>query len=89
VSAGVEAQTKTVWRQANRFNLPRLLFLNKMDKRNADIDGSLTSIRNDLGTTPLLIQHNLGTGSSFTGTFIILNQTAACRVNLFSPMLSL
>ncbi|KAF6023625.1 GFM2 [Bugula neritina] len=67
VSAGVEAQTKTVWRQANRFNLPRLLFLNKMDKRNADIDGSLTSIRNDLGTTPLLIQHNLGTGSSFTG----------------------
>ncbi len=44
-SAGVEAQTLTVWRQAVKYSVPRIAFLNKMDKGNADFEGSLKSIR--------------------------------------------
>ncbi|XP_067935951.1 ribosome-releasing factor 2, mitochondrial-like isoform X2 [Watersipora subatra] len=66
-SAGVEAQTKTVWRQANHFSLPRLIFLNKMDKKGADVAESLKSIKKDLAVTPLLTQCALGTESDLEG----------------------
>eukprot|EP00057_Strongylocentrotus_purpuratus_P021238 XP_011675712.1 PREDICTED: ribosome-releasing factor 2, mitochondrial [Strongylocentrotus purpuratus] len=55
-SAGVEAQTLTVWDQANRHTIPRIGFLNKMDKPAANIDMCLSSIRDKLNTTPLLLQ---------------------------------
>lgn len=67
VAAGVEAQTKTVWRQANKFNLPRIIFLNKMDKLGANVEQSLESIRTDLGVVPLLTQYNLGVEKDFEG----------------------
>src|SRR5688572_19608230 len=46
---GVEPQSETVWRQANRYNVPRICFLNKMDKAGADFDRSVESIRTRLG----------------------------------------
>lgn len=66
-SAGVEAQTKTVWKQANRFSLPRLVYLNKMDKRGADVDMSVKTIQTDLQTKPLLTQLNIGVEKDFEG----------------------
>ena len=55
-SAGVEAQTMTVWRQAQKKRLPCIAFVNKMDKINADLDMTLESMRTKLGLEPLLIQ---------------------------------
>lgn len=66
-SSGVEAQTKTVWRQANNFHLPRIIYLNKMDKRGADVDGSLESIRTQLGVSPLLVHCAIGLERDFEG----------------------
>lgn len=55
-SAGVEAQTVTVWNQADRHRLPRVVFVNKMDKENADFEGCLQDLRKKLGVMPLPIQ---------------------------------
>ena len=57
-SAGVEAQTLTVWRQANKMQTPCIAFVNKMDKNNADLAMSLDSIRKKLGMEPILLQVN-------------------------------
>lgn len=73
-AAGVEAQTKTVWRQANRFNLPRIVFLNKMDKLGADVQMSVDSIRSEFAVTPLLTQLNLGVEKDFEGITLLLNR---------------
>lgn len=70
-SAGVEAQTKTVWMQANKFNISRLIFLNKMDKRGADIKQCLESIKSELGVAPLLTQLNIGLEQDFTGVLLL------------------
>lgn len=67
VCAGVEAQTKTVWRQADKFNLPRLVYLNKMDRKGADVHNALRSMADELGIMPLLIQHHIGIESNFEG----------------------
>lgn len=50
---GVEPQTETVWRQANKFNVPRVIFINKMDKPGADFDRALETVRKRLGETPV------------------------------------
>ena len=71
-SAGVEAQTITVWRQASKYCVPRIAFLNKMDKPNADFEASLESIRTRLGSEPLLIQRPIGSGKSFRGIIDIV-----------------
>ncbi|KAK3876216.1 hypothetical protein Pcinc_018969 [Petrolisthes cinctipes] len=71
-SAGVEAQTVTVWRQADRYNVPRLVYLNKMDRPGASVDLCLTSVRHKLASTPLLLQLPLGTGKDFTGVLDLL-----------------
>ena len=55
-SAGVEAQTMTVWRQAQRHKIPCIAFINKMDKANADLEMTKDSIRRKLGLEPLLVQ---------------------------------
>ena len=71
-SAGVEAQTLTVWRQASKYSVPRIAFLNKMDKPNADFEASLESIRTKLGCEPLLIQRPIGSGREFRGIIDIV-----------------
>ncbi|QOJ16625.1 MAG: elongation factor G [Phycisphaeraceae bacterium] len=64
---GVEAQSETVWRQANRYNVPRICFINKMDKLGADFEFSFNSIRERLGANAIAVQIPIGSGDSFEG----------------------
>ncbi|XP_056314035.1 ribosome-releasing factor 2, mitochondrial [Danio aesculapii] len=66
-SAGVEAQTMTVWRQAEKHNIPCICFLNKMDKPAASLRYSIDSIKAKLKANPVLLQIPVGSGKSFTG----------------------
>ncbi|XP_033861987.3 ribosome-releasing factor 2, mitochondrial isoform X1 [Acipenser ruthenus] len=66
-SAGVEAQTLTVWRQADKHHVPRICFLNKMDKPGASFVYSIESIRQKLKVKPLPLQIPIGTGKAFEG----------------------
>lgn len=66
-SAGVEAQTMTVWRQAEKHQIPCVCFLNKMDKPAASLRYSLDSIKAKLKANPVLLQIPIGSGKSFTG----------------------
>src|SRR6202140_456909 len=65
--AGVEPQSETVWRQADRYGVPRIAFINKMDRIGADFYGSLDSIRTRLGARAVPIQLPIGSEDSFTG----------------------
>jgi elongation factor G len=64
---GVEPQTETVWRQADRYGVPRIIFVNKMDRVGADFDMCLKMVRERLGTKAVPIQLPLGSGELFTG----------------------
>ncbi|KAM9441483.1 ribosome-releasing factor 2, mitochondrial [Clarias gariepinus] len=66
-SAGVEAQTMTVWRQAEKHNIPCICFLNKMDKPAASISYSVESIKTKLKANPILLQLPVGSGKGFVG----------------------
>ncbi|MGV8928288.1 MAG: elongation factor G [Brevundimonas sp.] len=66
-NAGVEPQTETVWRQADKYRVPRIVFVNKMDKIGADFDASVQSIRDRLGAKAVPIQFPIGSESSLTG----------------------
>ncbi len=74
--AGVEPQSETVWRQADRYGVPRIAFINKMDRIGADFYGSLNSIRTRLGARAVPIQLPLGTESSFQGYVDLLSKEA-------------
>src|SRR4051812_40941375 len=65
--AGVEPQTETVWRQADRYGVPRLIFSNKMDRVGADFDRCMTMIRARLTKHAFPIQLPVGSGELFTG----------------------
>ncbi|XP_018528475.1 ribosome-releasing factor 2, mitochondrial [Lates calcarifer] len=71
-SAGVEAQTLTVWRQAEKHHVPCVCFLNKMDKPAAKLSFSIESIRQKLKANPVLLQIPLGSGKNFTGVVDLL-----------------
>ncbi|KAK3508725.1 hypothetical protein QTP70_004275 [Hemibagrus guttatus] len=66
-SAGVEAQTMTVWRQAEKHNIPCVCFLNKMDKPGASMTYSVESIKTKLKANPILLQLPVGSGKGFMG----------------------
>ncbi|KAM6304187.1 ribosome-releasing factor 2, mitochondrial isoform 3-T8 [Podargus strigoides] len=66
-SAGVEAQTLTVWRQADKHQIPRICFLNKMDKNRASFSYAVESIKQKLETKPLLLQLPIGEAKTFRG----------------------
>uniref|UniRef100_A0A8C0V8R0 Ribosome-releasing factor 2, mitochondrial n=1 Tax=Cyanistes caeruleus TaxID=156563 RepID=A0A8C0V8R0_CYACU len=66
-SAGVEAQTLTVWRQADKYQIPRICFLNKMDKNRASFTYAVESIKQKLKTKPLLLQLPIGEAKTFRG----------------------
>jgi elongation factor G len=74
--AGVEPQSETVWRQANRYRVPRICFLNKMDKAGADFDGAVESIRTRLGAKAFPIQYPIGAEQDFTGIVDVLENVA-------------
>jgi len=64
---GVEAQSETVWRQADRYNVPRICFINKMDKMGADFDFSFKSIGERLGANAVAMQIPIGASDTFEG----------------------
>src|SRR2546426_2873262 len=64
---GVEPQTETVWRQADRYHVPRIIFVNKMDRVGADFDMCLKMVRERLGAKAVPIHVPLGSGELFTG----------------------
>lgn len=65
---GVEPQSETVWRQADKYNVPRIAFMNKMDRIGADFYGSVQSIIDRLGATPVPIQIPIGREAEFRGS---------------------
>ncbi len=73
---GVEAQSETVWRQADRYRVPRLCFINKMDKLGADFEFSFDTIRKRLGANPIAVQYPIGAGQSLEGIIDLLTMRA-------------
>jgi len=67
--SGVEPQSETVWRQSEAYAVPKLAFVNKMDRLGADFDNVLDSMVNKLGANPLAIQYPDGAGQEFDGVF--------------------
>jgi len=74
--AGVEPQSETVWRQANKYSVPRICFVNKMDRIGADFWRCVDMIRERLGAVPLPIQIPVGRESDFKGFVDLINQQA-------------
>jgi elongation factor G len=74
--AGVEPQSETVWRQADRYNVPRICFVNKMDRVGADFWGTVDQIKERLGAQPLPIQLPIGKESGFAGMVDLLTMEA-------------
>jgi elongation factor G len=73
---GVEPQSETVWRQADRYGVPRICFINKMDRVGASFDRSVESIRTRLGANPVPIQFPIGEEASFRGVVDLLADRA-------------
>ncbi|MFB7083745.1 elongation factor G [Streptomyces sp. NPDC056308] len=74
--AGVEPQSETVWRQADRHGVPRIAFVNKLDRAGADLDTAVASIRERLHTVPLAVQMPIGKEDGFTGVVDLLHMRA-------------
>jgi len=74
--AGVEAQSEAVWRQADRYKVPRICFINKMDRIGASFDRSLATIKERLEAKPLPIQLPLGSEASFDGVVDLIENKA-------------
>ncbi len=75
-SSGVEPQSETVWRQANRYEVPRIVFVNKMDRAGADFDRVVDQIKDRLGANIVPIQYNIGTEEDFKGVIDLINMRA-------------
>ncbi|MEG8099344.1 elongation factor G [Candidatus Liberibacter brunswickensis] len=80
-NAGVEPQTETVWRQANKYSTPRIIFCNKMDKMGADFYRSVEMISSRLGANPLVIQLPIGSESEFQGVIDLVEMKAVLWKN--------
>ncbi|MER6208578.1 elongation factor G [Streptomyces sp. NPDC001642] len=74
--AGVEPQSESVWRQADRYGVPRIAFVNKLDRTGADLDTAVASIRERLHPAPLVVQLPIGTEAGFTGVVDLLRMRA-------------
>ena len=75
-SSGVEPQSETVWRQANKYEVPRIVFVNKMDRAGADFDRVVGQIRKRLGATCVPIQLNMGAEEEFKGVIDLIKMKA-------------
>jgi elongation factor G len=73
---GVEPQSETVWRQADKYNVPRICFVNKMDKLGADFYFTVKTIKERLGAKPLVIQLPIGAESDFQGVIDLVEMRA-------------
>ena len=71
-SSGVEPQSETVWRQANKYNVPRIVFVNKMDRTGADFEAVVEQIHERLGATCVPIHLNVGAEEEFSGVIDLI-----------------
>jgi elongation factor G len=74
--SGVEPQSETVWRQADKFHVPRIAFINKMDRAGADFAAAVTEIRERLGARPVPVQIPIGAEDKFAGVIDLIRQRA-------------
>ena len=74
--AGVEAQSETVWRQADRYDVPRIAFVNKMDRAGADFERTIEMMKTRLGANPLAIHYPIGSESDFRGLVDLVTNRA-------------
>ncbi|HEU4391157.1 MAG TPA: elongation factor G, partial [Blastocatellia bacterium] len=70
--AGVQPQSETVWRQADKYNVPRIAFMNKMDRPGADFNHSIETLRDRLGANPVAVQMPIGAEDQFQGVVDLL-----------------
>ncbi|MGB0907796.1 MAG: elongation factor G [Maricaulaceae bacterium] len=75
-NAGVEPQTETVWRQADKYNVPRMVFINKMDKTGADFYASVESVKERLGGNAIEMQLPIGAETEFQGVIDLVKNVA-------------
>ncbi|WP_413112816.1 elongation factor G [Thaumasiovibrio sp. DFM-14] len=75
-SSGVEPQSETVWRQADKYEVPRMVFVNKMDRTGADFLRVVDQIKTRLGANPVPIQLNIGTEEDFAGVIDLIKMKA-------------
>ena len=75
-NAGVEPQTETVWRQADKYKVPRMIFVNKMDKIGADFLRCVDMVRDRLGATPVVVQLPIGAENEFKGVIDLIDMKA-------------
>ncbi len=78
---GVEPQSETVWRQADRYNVPRICFVNKMDRVGASYERTIETIRERLGANPIAVQCPIGEESAFVGVVDLLSGKAITWVD--------
>src|SRR2546423_3165002 len=72
--AGVQPQSETVWRQADRYSVPRIAFINKMDRTGADFFASVQSMVDRLGAKPVAVQIPIGAEDNFQRVVDLINQ---------------
>ena len=80
--AGVEPQSETVWRQADKYNVPRICFVNKMDRIGANFDRCVEMIDDRLGATPLVLQLPIGSEADFVGIVDLIKYKAVIWLSL-------
>ena len=86
--AGVQPQSETVWRQADRYGVPRIAFINKMDRTGADFDAAVQSMRDRLGATPVPIHLPIGEEDAFSGIVDLVEMKAISYMNALGTELS-
>jgi elongation factor G len=75
---GVEPQSETVWRQADRYSVPRMAFINKMDRTGADFFAAVDSMIEKLGANPVMLQVPMGAEDNFKGVIDLINMQQIC-----------
>jgi elongation factor G len=75
-SEGVQSQSETVWRQADKYNVPRICFVNKMDKLGADYYATIEDIKEKFGVVPAVMVHPMGAENDFDGVIQLLERKA-------------
>jgi len=73
---GVEPQSETVWHQADKYRVPKIAFINKMDRLGADFSGAVNQMRDKLGARPLILQTPMGSEADFVGVIDLLRMQA-------------
>jgi elongation factor G len=86
--AGVQPQSETVWRQADRYSVPRIAFINKMDRTGADFDASVQSMRDRLGANPVPVHLPIGSEDAFVGIVDLVEMKAITYLNALGTELT-